>query len=268
LAYEGEAKLADLEYAKRVGEVKSHEMRTASGSSSNVSNEPLIMPQQGTMHFMSIEVAEQEYLFRPPLPHPDASFTEIMQGIQQTGTRNATSKTQDEPTVVLFSHNHLHDLESLWWVAVWMVFYNHLSKSKQSDECLSTDIRDVDHQLDLARTLFPPILESSRRQNGFQLSFTKRCEGLPSNKKVISGYLEGFRQILVKHYLAIESTFPQFINSSTSKDDIYDDFRTAFIDSRQQYSDFVLAFIPDVKHNLKRARAESTNDTRVITKRR
>jgi len=213
---------------------------------------------------MSIEVAEQEYL----LLHPDASFTGIMQGIQQISTRNATSKTQDEPTVVLFSHNHLHDLESLWWVAVWMVFYNHLSKSKQSDECLSTDIRDVDHQLGLARTLFPPILESSRCQNGFPLSFTKRCEGLPSNKKVICGYLEGLRQILVKHYLAIESTFPQFINLSTSKDDIYDDFRTAFIDSRQQYSDFVLAFIPDVKHNLKRARAESTNDTRVITKRR
>ena len=31
LSYEGGAKLADLEYAKKVGDVKSHEMRTASG---------------------------------------------------------------------------------------------------------------------------------------------------------------------------------------------------------------------------------------------
>ena len=38
LSYEGEAKLADFEYAKRVGNVKSHEMRTASGSSTNLSH--------------------------------------------------------------------------------------------------------------------------------------------------------------------------------------------------------------------------------------
>jgi len=60
--------------------------------------------------------------------------------IQQTDTQNTTSKMQNEPAAVLFSHNHLHDLESLWWVAVWMVFYHHLSKLKQSDKCLSTNI--------------------------------------------------------------------------------------------------------------------------------
>jgi serine/threonine protein kinase len=37
LSYKGEAKLADLEYAKRVGDGKSHEMRTASRSSMNLS---------------------------------------------------------------------------------------------------------------------------------------------------------------------------------------------------------------------------------------
>lgn len=220
------------------------------------------------MHFMSIEVAEQEYLFRPPLTRPDASFTEIMQGIQQTDLKNATNKTEDKAAAARFSNNHLHDLESLWWVAVWMAFYNDLSRSKQPDECLSTDIRDVDHQLGLARTLFPPALESSRRQNSFQLSFMKRCKDLPSNKKTICGYLEGLRQILVKHYLIIESTFPQFINSSASEDDIYDDFRMAFTESRQQYCNFVLTFIPDVKGNLKRARTESTGDTGVVAKRR
>ena len=47
------------------------------------------------MHFMSIELAEQEYLFRPPLPRPDASWTEIMQGIQQTDSPNATNKAED-----------------------------------------------------------------------------------------------------------------------------------------------------------------------------
>jgi hypothetical protein len=196
------------------------------------------------MHFMSIKVAEQEYLFRPP--HPDASFAKIMRGIQQTDSPNATNKTEDKAAVAPFSHNHLHDLESLWWVAVWIVFYNHLSKSKQSEECLSTDIRNVDYQLGLARTLFQPALESSRCQNGFQLSFIKRRKDLLSNKNPICGYLEGLRQILVKHYLIIESAFPRFINLSASKD-IYDDFRMAFTDSRQQYCDFVLTLFPTSK---------------------
>jgi serine/threonine protein kinase len=91
LSYEGEAKLADLEYAKRVGEVKSHEMRTASGSSSNVSNEPLIMPQQGTMHFMSIEVAAHKFLlFRPHRSRLAAKFTdEKVRELQQRKEQEA-----------------------------------------------------------------------------------------------------------------------------------------------------------------------------------
>ena len=45
LSHERGAKLADLEYAKRVGDVKSHEMRTASRSSFNLSGKPLIAGQ-------------------------------------------------------------------------------------------------------------------------------------------------------------------------------------------------------------------------------
>lgn len=45
LSHERSAKLADLEYAKRRGDTKSHEMRTASRSSFSLSRKPLIVGQ-------------------------------------------------------------------------------------------------------------------------------------------------------------------------------------------------------------------------------
>jgi hypothetical protein len=68
-----------------------------------LSGKSLITSQQDTMQFMSIEVAAQEFLFIPFNPGPSsaelAEATEQDEGMAQTE--------------VPFSHNHLHDLESL-----------------------------------------------------------------------------------------------------------------------------------------------------------
>jgi hypothetical protein len=45
---------------------------------------------------------------------------------------------------------------------------------------------------------------------------------------------------------------------TASKYDIYEEYKEAFALSRTQYSDFLVAFIPDI---YARARAESTNET-------
>jgi len=181
---------------------------------------------------------------------------------------------QNQPAEAPFSHNHLHDLESLWWAAVWMAFYNHFSKSQQSDKESLSDLQEADRQLGLARTLFPPFMKSIDRQNGFQThgSFQQACKDLPPNKEAISAPLEVLRRSLVDHYIAVESTLPNFIDSTASKDDIYETFTAAFEFLRQRHSDFTLAYIPDIhaelRTNLKRARAESTNDTGVVTQKR
>jgi hypothetical protein len=65
LSCDGHAKLADLEYAKKMGDSKSHEMRTVSESCITLSCKSLIGSQQGTMQFMSIEMAAREFLFVP-----------------------------------------------------------------------------------------------------------------------------------------------------------------------------------------------------------
>jgi hypothetical protein len=119
------------------------------------------------MHFMSIAVAAQRFLFRPYIPLHSANFSEMLHEIQSEGQETANAM-QNQPTEVPFSHNHLHDLELLWWAAVWIVFYNHFSKLQESDEGPLSDLQEVDRQLGLARTLSPPFMKSIDHQNSFQ----------------------------------------------------------------------------------------------------
>jgi hypothetical protein len=105
-------KLADLENAKKLGDHKTHEMQMARKFSITLSSKSLIIWfifQQGNMNFMSIEAAALMFLFRPSDEY-DASENEIKQSIKR-GTETITCP-------ILFSHSHLHVLESLWWVAV------------------------------------------------------------------------------------------------------------------------------------------------------
>jgi hypothetical protein len=134
LSYEGHAKLADLEYAKEMGDLKSHNARTAGEYPITLSGKSLIASQQGTMQFMSIEVATQGFLFIPSDPGPSSTefddfFSATKQGVGMPQTK------------VPFSHNHLHDLESLWWVAVWVVFYNYFLEATPSRDRPSFTLR-------------------------------------------------------------------------------------------------------------------------------
>jgi hypothetical protein len=213
---------------------------------------------------MSIKVAAQQFLFGPH--DQDDNFTEVMQGAEMP------KQNDIESAAVPFSHNHVHDLESLWWVAVWVVFYNHFSKSQQSGEEPLSSLLDAQHQLELARTLFPTYMKSIDRRDGFQRSFLKTCGDLPSSKKAICAYLNTLRRAIIRNHVLIESKLPQTVDLSASMDDIYEKFNEVFATSKEKYSDFGLAFIPDIhaqlRVDLKRLRAESTNDTGVVTQKR
>ena len=193
---------------------------------------------------------------------------------QDFAERMQRAKLQNEPATVPFSHNHLHDLESLWWVTVWMVFYHHFSTTSQSDDKPPFSLSEAESQLALARTLFPPVLQSALRQNGLRVPLRDTCLTLPSNKSVIRTYLDVLRLSLITHFQAIESTLPQFIDLTRSQDDIFDEFRTVFLTVKGEFSDVILTFIPDLhvrlRVNLKRARAraESTSETVGVTQKK
>ena len=219
------------------------------------------------MHFMSIEVAAQKFLFFPSDPGP--SSTELDEETEQD---KGAAQTE-----VPFSHNHLHDLESLWWVAVWVVFYNYFSEGRPPPDHPSFTLGHAKEHLKLAETLFPPALDNATRRDGFQTpkTFQNTCDGLPRNKKPIYDRLNLIRRLLLKHYRIIEAGYPLSVDPSSSIDDIYDEFTRLFSKSKTDCHDLVLDFIPDIytklskeensKLKLKR-RSESTKDLGVARK--
>jgi hypothetical protein len=223
----------------------------------------LIASQQGTKNFMSIEVAAQDFLFYPSDPGPSST------GLDETTKQDeGTAETE-----VSFSHNHLHDLESLWWVAVWVVFYNYFSEETPSHDRPSFTLKDAQGQLKLAGTLFPPILDSSTRRHGFQLrKFQNLCDQLPRNKKPIYDRLNLLRRIIISHYSVIEAGYPLSVDPNSSKDDIYNNFIRVFSTLKTVSHDLVLDFIPNIwaklskEEHSKRPRSESMNDTGVARK--
>ena len=164
-----------------------------------------------------------------------------------------------------FFHNHLHDLESLWWVAVWVVFYNNFSEPDPS-----FTLPDAEYRLDIVRKLFPPTLDNTTRQNGFRLPtlFRKICDGLPHNTGEIYDSLDLIREFLINHYEVIEAGFPQSIDIDASNNDIYDAFTEGFSDSQSLSDGLVLHFFPAIYATLSKAenskRSESTDDTGVV----
>ncbi|KIJ06645.1 hypothetical protein PAXINDRAFT_121498 [Paxillus involutus ATCC 200175] len=83
--------IADLEYAKRTDSNQSHEVRT------------------GTPDFMACEVEAQKYQFLSAAP----ISMDIFKGPEPA-----------RPVQPPFRANSLHDLESLWWILIWVLHYH------------------------------------------------------------------------------------------------------------------------------------------------
>ena len=207
------------------------------------------------MHFMAIEVAAQRYLFSPKPKRIHGP----------TGFKNAFSaKLQKEKAKAPFSHNHLHDLESLWWVTAWVVLYHSFSKGTTPRDCPT--LQDADDQLFLAEKLFPPVVDPTR-QNNFQNdeSFLEIGEKIPKNKQDAHICLDLLREELISHYEDVEAEYP-LINPNASKDEIYDTFTESFTTLKSNYHGVTLKSIQDIRAELskpenKRPRSESTNDS-------
>ena len=215
------------------------------------------------MHFMAIEVAAQRYLFSPK-PKRKRGPT--------TFDKAFSAKLQKEVTKVPFSHNHLHDLESLWWVTAWVVFYHSFSKGTTPRDCPT--LQDANDQLLLTAKLFPPVPASAARHDSFQIdgSFLEIHGELPKNKRDAHICLDLLREVLISHYEDVEAEYP-LINSNASEDDIYDTFTKGFSTLKSKYHGVALKSIQDIRTELskpknKRPRSESTNDSGAAQKNR
>jgi hypothetical protein len=200
------------------------------------------------MHFMSVEVSAQRFLFPPGQPSEPGDFdTRLARKIEKN---NSITESSGVP----FTHIHLHDLESLWWVAVWIVFYNEFRVPEQSNEAAMLDHKDIGREL-AARTLFPTTMESARRRDGFQQSFLKICEVLQSSKGTVCASYDLLRQDLIEGHRKVQAKLPHSIDLDAIDDQIYNNFRRAF--QLLQALKFTLAFIPDMYAELRRKLKQS-----------
>ncbi|EED78588.1 predicted protein [Postia placenta Mad-698-R] len=116
-------KLSDLEYAKLMDDHLGHEIRT------------------GTRPFMAVEVYDLDYWFtsskrqtaqaeccKPP-PKPAASRLDRVDSMQR-GNHEDIDELEDSDCIPTtpFRYNPLHDLESIWWVAIYFVFNKSVVK--------------------------------------------------------------------------------------------------------------------------------------------
>ena len=123
---------------------------------------------------MATEVVAGKYLFLPPVEAEDLGDSEAEGGLVQDdwttgqdGKQGAGSRYDDydtpKPPKRIFVHNHLHDYESVWWVAVWFI-----CRWKPGDEDMERvryevykDRREtfVFGEIEEALELLPPVLQ-------------------------------------------------------------------------------------------------------------
>jgi hypothetical protein len=201
---------------------------------------------------MSIEATLQDFIFGP--------INRVHQILPPTLAQRASKSMKRDK--LPWTHNHLHDLESLWWVTVWIVIYNHF---RLPNEPLP-ELEQTTLYLRQAQILFPPIMVDRHRISSFRGSFLMNCEGLPENKRGALDLLDFLRLRLIDDYVAVESTLPNSIALHVASDDIYESFTHTFRLLQTESDNYTLYFIPkrhaELERNGKRPRAKSTDITR------
>ncbi|KAI5116305.1 hypothetical protein M0805_004646 [Coniferiporia weirii] len=101
-------------------------------------------------------------------------------------------------------YNHLHDMESVWWAAIWMLFLHEdsLAKSRRPEA-------DTINQIEAANVLFHQLVWFGRL-NFFTTDFffQKWSQCLPQSFKNIIEHPDSLRDLLLTRYTRAEATLP------------------------------------------------------------
>jgi len=137
---------------------------------------------KGTIDFMACEIEFQRYLFHKddPLLHFQADVFDSPYGSSE----------------IPFTANPLHDLESLWWIQVWLLhFYVDRDGRERSTE-----------QSAMYQSLFPGLLLGGSRVPSLQTQL--KLVILPEAFQRPARAVEEMRRFLLATYSACERTLP------------------------------------------------------------
>ncbi|KAJ3556687.1 hypothetical protein NM688_g1888 [Phlebia brevispora] len=141
---------------------------------------PNPLGKTGTLNFVPVEVASGKYLFR-------------------VDTLKTLDKTWNPP---VFGYNPLHDLEALWWIAV---YYTVNREVEIVDEEAADTQGDIEEQRGVAEDFFYD-LETRQTVFLFNGYFAKQLQCLHPSLAEVAEILEDIRAILWEGYTNIEES--------------------------------------------------------------
>ncbi|KAI5115930.1 hypothetical protein M0805_008231 [Coniferiporia weirii] len=175
----------DLEYARRIRTSGKREVRT------------------GTLEFIAIEVTTCNYIHLPRKPAKTALLAMIsktMKGIEEPDVKQDIQSMSH----LEFYYNDLHDLESIWWIPIWMLFFHDDKAHSETD-----DLKKANRSL-RTRQLFPRNLHTLDRRDFLtnELTFAKVTSCLPKSYTRVLVLLDVIRAYLIGAYDEVEAALP------------------------------------------------------------
>ena len=177
LFWEDRGILSDLESAKKTTDLSTHEVRTVCLLPCRVLHTPRsLFHNKGTNQYESVEVRQQRYLFRYKNYDEDGNYDEV-------------------EVLPPFKFNCIHDLESVWWIALWVLFHHAPVDDKE----------DRNVQILHASQMFPSVGSSMERLDAFVgegvRDFIKDLA--PTFRPIAKKLIDAVR-LLIRCYIAAE----------------------------------------------------------------
>lgn len=153
--------------------------------------------------FMAVEIAHQGYIVKP------ARFAGLLQTKTKAFKDKLPKSDQDKNNNIVWA-NYLHDLESIWWIAVW-TFLNfekdpgdNLSCSRSSPK--AKDQIRVFKRKEASDNLFPRKMDYMERWKFFteDIVFQNTMNDLPCSLPVLYDIINTFRYHLGSTYIREE----------------------------------------------------------------
>jgi hypothetical protein len=166
---------------------------------------------KGTNQYESVEVREQKYIFVEDEYDND-----------------------DNDVQAPFKFNCLHDLESAWWIALWVLFH-HIPLGDDEDHSAQTE---------QAAELFPSVGTSSSRIFTFMKGIKPLIQYLPRAFQLSARDLIKARAGLVHHYKLAEKG--SSINE-TAFVGIHEKLRAIWLKAQSESTDIEYTFVPQAK---------------------
>ncbi|PSS01023.1 hypothetical protein PHLCEN_2v4075 [Hermanssonia centrifuga] len=212
----GKTRLSDLEYAKDMNDKSDPEFRI------------------GTANFVAAEVQSQAYEFWPRDPvrfSPLSDTSSITSQDPETSvdsdliSENSNHRTLRQP-LPPFRYNPIHDLESLWWIAVYFIFTTEVINYADMDERGQARQRALDKHVtilfcDFKERQLDMIDERNER-------FTSRCRCLHPFIRPIGEDLERVRIGLAMIYRQCEQRDGSITLEPLLAEDIHDNMHKSF----------------------------------------